>query len=103
MKGCANPSPLTTPVFIGVSGDKVKGKIESKVFHGQNHVFCSRRAYSEWRYTPFSQCRFYKAKNGEFLLDPEMQEALLEVFKKRGADISLGFDSYEDQNVLVEK
>ena len=35
--------------------------------------------------------------------DPEMQEALLEVFKKRGADISLGFDSYEDQNVLVEK
>lgn len=54
-------------------------------------------------YTPFSQRRFYKAKNGEFLLDPEMQEALLEVFKKRGADISLGFDSYEDQNVLVEK
>ena len=54
-------------------------------------------------YTPFSQRRFYKAKNGEFLLDPEMQEALLEVFKKRGADISLGFDCYEYQNVLVEK
>ena len=47
--------------------------------------------------------RFYKAKNGEFPLDPQMQEALLEVFKKRGADISLGFDSYEDQDVLVEK
>ena len=36
VKGWANPSPLTTPVFIGVSGEKVKGKIESKVFPGQN-------------------------------------------------------------------
>ena len=26
VKGCANPSPLTTPVFIGVSGEKVKGE-----------------------------------------------------------------------------
>ena len=35
VKGGANPSPLTTPVFIGVSGEKVKGKIESKVFTGK--------------------------------------------------------------------
>ena len=26
VKGWANPSPLTTPVFIGVSGEKVKGE-----------------------------------------------------------------------------
>ena len=47
--------------------------------------------------------RFYKAKNGEFPLNPQMQADLLEIFKERGADLSLGFDSYEEQDVLVEK
>ena len=32
-----------------------------------------------------------------------MQADLLEIFKERGADLSLGFDSYEEQDVLVEK
>ena len=54
-------------------------------------------------YTPFTQRRFYKAKNGEFPLNPQMQADLLEIFKERGADLSLGFDSYEEQDVLVEK
>ena len=26
VKGVADPSPLTTPLFIGVSGEKVKGE-----------------------------------------------------------------------------
>ena len=26
VKGGANPSPLKTPVFIGISGEKVKGE-----------------------------------------------------------------------------
>ena len=47
--------------------------------------------------------RFYKAKNGEFPLNPQMQAELLEIFKERGADLSLGFASYEEQDVLVEK
>ena len=47
--------------------------------------------------------RFYKAKNGEFPLNPQMQADLLEIFKERGADLSLGFASYEEQDVLVEK
>ena len=47
--------------------------------------------------------RFYKAKNGEFPLNPQIQADLLEIFKERGADLSLGFDSYEEQDVLVEK
>ena len=54
-------------------------------------------------YTPFTQRRFYKAKNGEFPLNPQMQADLLEIFKERGADLSLGFASYEEQDVLVEK
>ena len=47
--------------------------------------------------------RFYKAKNGEFPLNPQMQADLLEIFKERVADLSLGFASYEEQDVLVEK
>ena len=47
--------------------------------------------------------RFYKARNGEFPLNPQMQADLLEIFKERGADLSLGFASYEEQDVLVEK
>ena len=47
--------------------------------------------------------RFYKAKNGEFPLNPQIQADLLEIFKERGADLSLGFASYEEQDVLVEK
>ena len=47
--------------------------------------------------------RFYKARNGEFPLNPQMQADLLEIFKERGADLSLGFASYEEKDVLVEK
>nr|WP_302230281.1 hypothetical protein [uncultured Prevotella sp.] len=47
--------------------------------------------------------RFYKAKNGEFPLNPQMQADLLVIFKERVADLSLGFASYEEQDVLVEK
>ena len=36
-------------------------------------------------YTPFTQRRFYKARNGEFPLNPQMQADLLEIFKERGA------------------
>ena len=57
-------------------------------------------------YTPFTQRRFYKAKNGEFPLNPQMQAELLEIFKERGADLSLGFDSWIKKlfcQICVEK
>lgn len=54
-------------------------------------------------YTPFTQRRFYKAKNGEFALNPELQKELLSIFEQKGADISLGFDSYEEREVYLEK
>ena len=54
-------------------------------------------------YTPFSLRHFYKAKNGEFPLNSQIQAELLEIFKERGADLSLRFHSYEEQDVLVEK
>ena len=45
----------------------------------------------------------YVTEYTSFPLNPQMQAELLEIFKKRGADISLRFDSYEEQDVLVEK
>ncbi len=53
--------------------------------------------------TPYSERRFYKAKNGEILIEPEMQQTLLDIFRSKGADMSVGFDGYEEKTVLVEK
>ncbi len=53
--------------------------------------------------TPYTERRFYKAKNGEILIEPEMQRTLLDIFRSKGADMSVGFDGYEEKTVLVEK
>ena len=53
--------------------------------------------------TPYTVRRYYKAKNGEIPIEPEMQAQLLAIFKRNGADTSLGFDRYEEREVLVEK
>ena len=45
----------------------------------------------------------YVTEYTSFPLNPQMQAELLEIFKERDADLSLGFDSYEEQNVMVEK
>ena len=53
--------------------------------------------------TPYTQRRYYKAKNGEILIEPEMQRELLDIFKRNGADISVGFDGYVEKEIWVEK
>lgn len=53
--------------------------------------------------TPYTQRRFYKARNGEIPISPEMQKRLLRIFREIGADTSIGFDVYEEKEVLVEK
>ena len=53
--------------------------------------------------TPYAERRYYKAKNGEIPIEPEMQKELLDIFEHNGADISVGFDNYEERLVLVEK
>lgn len=55
-----------------------------------------------YRSSPYGERRFYKAMNGEELIDPEMQQQLLVFFRRNGADMSLGFDGYEEKVVLVE-
>lgn len=52
--------------------------------------------------TPYTQRRFYKARNGEIPIEPKMQKHLLRIFKEIGGDVSVGFDSYEEKEVLTE-
>lgn len=63
----------------------------------------SGKAHYFYACTPFTQRRFYKARNGELALDPKMQQRLLAIFEQHGADMSIGFDSYEEKEVLVTK
>lgn len=56
-----------------------------------------------WHKTPYvSESSYCRAKRGAILIDPAMQKSLLEVFECNGADISMGFDDYVMQDVLVE-
>lgn len=56
-----------------------------------------------WTRTPYlSESSYCRAKRGALLIDPNMQSALLKVFERNGADISIGFDEYVMQDILVE-
>lgn len=47
-----------------------------------------------------SQPTYWRAKNGERPISPDEQERLLQKFERCGADVSLGFDRYEDVIVV---
>ena len=47
-------------------------RIYSTIPAGRTHYFYSR--------TPYARRRFYKAKNGEIAIDPDMQQHLISIF-----------------------
>ena len=56
-----------------------------------------------WAKTHFgSESTYYRYKRGEYPLEPERQQKLLEQVKKRGGNPSVGFDRYADETVLVK-
>ena len=58
----------------------------------------SGNTYHFWHRTSyFSESTYCRAKRGAILISPEMQKELLALFEKNGADISIGFDQYEEQ------
>lgn len=62
-----------------------------------------RNSHYFWSRTPYlSESSYCRAKRGALLIDPNMQAALLKVFEYNGADVSVGFDDYVMQDVLVE-
>ena len=56
-----------------------------------------------WHRTPYcSESTYCRAKRGAILIDPEMQQQLLVLLKKNGADTSIGFDEYVEQDTYVK-
>lgn len=99
--------------FNRISYDADKGCSRFLVWEKQRWAKGFRRMFSTlpvsnthyfWSRTPYhSESSYCRAKRGALLIDPNMQAALLKVFKYNGADVSIGFDDYEIQDVLVEK
>lgn len=56
-----------------------------------------------WTETPFkSESAYYRYKRGEYGLSLEMQQKLLSIFKKNGANTVVGFDRYQDEIIYVK-
>lgn len=99
--------------FNRISYDADKGCSRFLVWEKQRWAKGFRRMFNTlpvsnthyfWSRTPYhSESSYCRAKRGALLIDPNMQAALLKVFKYNGADVSIGFDDYEIQDVLVEK
>lgn len=99
--------------FNRISYDADKGCSRFLVWEKQRWAKGFRRMFNTlpvsnthyfWSRTPYhSESSYCRAKRGALLIDPDMQAALLKVFKYNGADVSIGFDDYEIQDVLVEK
>lgn len=63
-------------------------------------VSAASRFYTE---LPFSsETKYYRYKRGAYPIEPLLQEQLLEIFRKKGGDPSVGFDRYQYQEVLVK-
>lgn len=54
-----------------------------------------------WQELPYCNCRrqFYRMLHGEVPLYPEQQQKILAFFASRGADTTLGFDSYAEVTI----
>ena len=99
--------------FNRISYDADKGCSRFLVWEKQRWAKGFRRMFNTlpvsnthyfWSRTPYhSESSYCRAKRGALLIDPNMQAALLKVFKQSGADVSIGFDDYVIQDVLVEK
>lgn len=48
-----------------------------------------------------SESNYYRFKRGEYPLDPDRQQQLLELVRKHGGNTAVGFDRYADETVLV--
>lgn len=77
-----------------------------KVAYGFEKLYSSlpvANAKYFWRSSCFrSETTYYRYKRGECKIDVEKQEKLLELFRRKGADISVGFDRYQMETDFVK-
>ena len=56
-----------------------------------------------WTGSPFgSESTYHRYRRGEYPMNPDLQQQLLEYFRANGADTSVGFDKYTDGFVYVK-
>lgn len=61
----------------------------------------SGNTYHFWLRSPYSsETTYCRAKRGAILIAPDMQRQLLKLFAENGADVSIGFDEYVEQEVV---
>ena len=81
----------------------VKKQLWAKGFRRMFDTIPSGNTWHFWRRSPYySESSYCRAKRGALLIDPEMQQQLLELFQKNGADTSIGFDEYVEQDTYVK-
>ena len=95
---------ILNPRFLECSEEGCKHRLTKKTFRlarGFQRMFDtvpSGNTYKFWQRTPYySESTYCRAKRGAIALAPEMQQELLQLLQKYGADISIGFDRYEEQ------
>ena len=81
----------------------VKKQLWAKGFQRMFATIPSGNTWHFWHRTPYySESSYCRAKRGAILIEPEMQQRLLALFKKNGADTSIGFDEYVEQDTYVK-
>jgi len=81
----------------------VKKRLWAKGFQRMFATIPSGNTWHFWHRTPYySESSYCRAKRGAILIDPKMQQQLLDLFEKNGADISIGFDEYVEQDTYVK-
>ena len=81
----------------------IKKQLWAKGFQRMFDTIPSGNTRRLWHRTPFySESSYCRAKRGAILIDPEMQQHLLELFKQNGANTSIGFDEYVEQEAYVK-
>lgn len=94
---------ILNPRFIVCNEQGCEHRLTKKTFRmarGFQRMFATMptgNTYKFWHRTPYySESTYCRAKRGAILIDPEMQQELLALLKKYGADTSIGFDEYEE-------
>ena len=81
----------------------VEKQIWAKGFQGMFNTIPHGRSHHFWMISPYqSESSYCRAKRGAILIPPDKQRCLLKLLESHGADVSLGFDEYVEQEVYVK-
>lgn len=75
--------------------------IAARGFRKMYDTIPKKNATNLWKCYPedISRRQFYRLLSGEVLLMPDTQEMIISFLQEKGADTSIGFDSYEKATI----